>query len=46
MGLTIPTIKKLSCKIPKDAIKACNDQIPINDEGIPKFSLNECKSIY
>lgn len=42
MGLTLPNIQMLLDNLPKDVVKACNDQIPTNGEGIRNFPLNDC----
>jgi len=41
LALTLSTMQNLLNQLPQDAIKACNDQIPINGNGMPTFPLND-----
>jgi len=41
LGLTLCTMQKLLDRLPHDAVKACNDQIPTNDAGTPTLPLND-----
>lgn len=41
LGLTLSAIQKLSNKLALNAAKVCNDQIPANDDVMPKCPLND-----